>query len=47
MIGSVFQASYEQVDGGIVPTIRGSAHLSAEATLLIEEDDPFGWGIAP
>ena len=47
VIGSVFQASYEQADGGIVPTIRGSAHLSAEATLLIEEDDPFGWGIAP
>ncbi|MBR8131526.1 4-hydroxyproline epimerase [Burkholderia ambifaria] len=45
VIGSVFQASYAQADGGIVPTIRGSAHLSAEATLLIEEDDPFGWGI--
>ncbi|WP_175797159.1 4-hydroxyproline epimerase [Burkholderia ambifaria] len=45
VIGSVFQASYTQADGGIVPTIRGSAHLSAEATLLIEEDDPFGWGI--
>ncbi|RAA34915.1 hydroxyproline-2-epimerase, partial [Burkholderia multivorans] len=45
VIGSVFHASYVQADGGIVPTIRGSAHLSAEATLLIEDDDPFGWGI--
>lgn len=45
MIGSVFHASYALADGGIVPTIRGSAHLSAEATLLIDEDDPFGWGI--
>lgn len=45
VIGSVFHASYELADGGIVPTIRGSAHLSAEATLLIDEDDPFGWGI--
>lgn len=45
MIGSVFQASYVPAEGGIVPTIRGRAYLSAEATLLIEDDDPFGWGI--
>ena len=29
----------------IVPTLRGRAHMSAEATLLIEQDDPFAWGI--
>lgn len=45
VIGSVFQASYAPAEGGIVPTIRGRAYLSAEATLLIEDDDPFGWGI--
>lgn len=45
VIGSVFQASYVPAEGGIVPTIRGRAYLSAEATLLIEDDDPFGWGI--
>ncbi|VTL96840.1 proline racemase [Pseudomonas aeruginosa] len=31
--------------GRIVPTIRGRAHVSAEATLLLEDDDPFAWGI--
>jgi 4-hydroxyproline epimerase len=46
VIGSQFEASYENAEGGrIIPTIRGRAHLSAEATLLIEEDDPFAWGI--
>lgn len=46
VIGSQFEASYESADNGrIIPTIRGRAHLSAEATLLIEQDDPFAWGI--
>jgi 4-hydroxyproline epimerase len=46
VIGSQFEASYEAVDNGrIIPTIRGRAHLSADAQLLIEADDPFAWGI--
>jgi 4-hydroxyproline epimerase len=47
IIGSVFEASYQPAPlaGQILPTLRGRAHLSAEATLLIEDDDPFGWGI--
>lgn len=45
VIGSRFEASYELVDGRVVPTIRGRAHISAEATLLIDDDDLFGWGI--
>ena len=46
VIGSRFEASYEMADGKvIIPTLRGRAYISAEATLLIEEDDPFGWGI--
>ena len=45
-IGSQFETHYEHAEGGrIIPTIRGRAHLSAEATLLIEADDPFAWGI--
>jgi 4-hydroxyproline epimerase len=48
VIGSQFEASYEPGEAGqVIPTIRGRAHLSAEATLLIEDDDPFGWGIHP
>ncbi len=48
VIGSQFEGSYRwQDDGHIIPTIRGRAHLSAEATLLLEDDDPFAWGIRP
>ena len=43
--GSIFEASYEQEGDKIIPTLRGRAHMSAEATLLIEQDDPFGWGV--
>ncbi|MFC5697735.1 4-hydroxyproline epimerase [Pseudomonas sp. GCM10022186] len=46
IIGSQFEGRFEWLeDGRIVPTIRGRAHLSAEATLLLEDDDPFAWGI--
>jgi len=45
VIGSVFRASYERVGESVVPTIRGEACISAEATLLVEEADPFAWGI--
>ena len=50
VIGSQFEAYYEIDDelgaGQIVPTIRGRAHICAEATLLLADDDPFAWGIA-
>lgn len=45
VIGSTFQASYEQAGERIIPTLRGSAHVCAEATLLISDADPFAWGI--
>ncbi len=45
VIGSVFEAWYEMHEASIVPTIRGQAFISAEATLLIAPDDPFGWGL--
>lgn len=46
VIGSVFEAWWEPGEAGqVIPTLRGRAHLSAEATLLIEDDDPFAWGI--
>ncbi|WP_259759175.1 4-hydroxyproline epimerase [Pseudomonas sp. GCEP-101] len=51
VIGSQFEGRFEWVGepsaGRIVPTIRGRANISAEATLLLEEDDPFAWGIRP
>ena len=49
VIGSRFEASYSLQEGlkpgHVVPTIKGRAYISAEATLLIADDDPFGWGI--
>lgn len=45
VIGSVFEAWYEPAGPHIVPTIRGQAFISAEATLLIDPADPFGWGL--
>jgi len=47
IIGSRFEASYERVDGGheVIPTIRGRAHVCAEARLLVDDADPFAWGI--
>ncbi len=45
IIGSQFEASYAMVGDQLIPTLRGRAFMSAEATLLIEPNDPFGWGI--
>lgn len=45
IIGSVFEASYQLENHHIIPTIKGRAHMSAEADLLIDETDPFAWGI--
>jgi 4-hydroxyproline epimerase len=45
VIGSRFEASYAMEVGKVIPTLRGRAYISAEATLLIEDEDPFGWGI--
>jgi 4-hydroxyproline epimerase len=45
LIGSVFEGSI-QIDGDrVLPRIRGSAYVCAEATLLIDPRDPFALGI--
>jgi proline racemase len=33
------------VKGEIAPVITGTASVNAEATLLLDERDPFCWGI--
>ena len=45
IIGSQFEASYAMEGNHLIPTLRGRAFMSAEATLLIDSNDPFGWGI--
>ena len=46
MLGSVFEARYRRDgDGAVLPTITGTAHVTAESTLLVDDGDPFAWGI--
>jgi 4-hydroxyproline epimerase len=49
IVGTVFEAKYEVIPddprGAIIPTILGRAHVNAECTLLLDETDPFCWGI--
>jgi 4-hydroxyproline epimerase len=45
IVGSVFEASYVRQGECVVPRIRGSAFVNAEATLLLDPGDPFEWGI--
>ena len=45
IIGSVFEGSYQNVADGIVPTIRGRAHVTAQTTCVISDDDPFRFGV--
>lgn len=46
IIGSVFEGTYEPApDGGVYPTITGSAFVNAEATLILNPADPFCAGI--
>ncbi|MDQ0740271.1 4-hydroxyproline epimerase [Pseudomonas sp. W4I3] len=43
--GSQFQARYEWDGERVRPFITGRAHMTADSTLLIDEQDPFAWGI--
>jgi 4-hydroxyproline epimerase len=48
LVGSTFEASYQWRDhskGEIVPTITGTAHVTGEAMLRLDPNDPFCWGI--
>src|SRR5436190_6066128 len=45
IIGSRFTASYKREREKIRPIITGSAFITGEATLLLDENDPFCWGI--
>ncbi len=48
LIGSLFVGSYETAPNNkILPTIRGTAYITAEATLILQPDDPFRVGIRP
>jgi 4-hydroxyproline epimerase len=46
IIGTVFDGSVNVVDGAVVPTIRSTAHVTAESMLIVDERDPLCWGLS-
>jgi proline racemase len=45
IVGSVFEGSVRVVDTVVHPSIKGSAFITAEADLIIDDRDPFAMGI--
>jgi 4-hydroxyproline epimerase len=46
ILGSVFEGRYEPAaDGKVIPTVTGRAWVTAEATLILQDGDPFRDGI--
>ncbi|MCF4996591.1 4-hydroxyproline epimerase [Pseudomonas syringae] len=43
--GSRFECRFEWEGERVRPFITGRAYMTADATLLIDEEDPFAWGI--
>jgi 4-hydroxyproline epimerase len=47
IVGSVFEGSFRGAGERILPSIKGSAYITSEATLLLDPRDPFQKGIRP
>ena len=45
ILGSVFRGYVEVKEGRVFPFIRGAAHVTAQGSLIIDDRDPFAWGI--
>ncbi|MBI3417148.1 MAG: proline racemase family protein [Verrucomicrobia bacterium] len=48
ILGSTFTGSFrweDEATGRILPSVTGTAFVTGEATLLLDENDPFCWGI--
>ncbi|MCU0238259.1 MAG: proline racemase family protein [Pyrinomonadaceae bacterium] len=45
IIGSVFEGKVTIADGKIIPQIRGNAFITADNELILDENDPFRYGI--
>ena len=48
ILGSQFTGKFRWLNralGEVIPIITGTAHINAESTLLLAENDPFCWGI--
>jgi len=48
ILGSKFTGKFQWLNrerGEVLPTITGTAYVTAESTLLLNDNDPFCWGI--
>jgi len=45
IVGSVFEGTVSVKDGQLYPEITGTAYVNAEADLILDENDPFCYGI--
>jgi 4-hydroxyproline epimerase len=45
IIGTYFDATGTTVDGKVIPEVRGTAYVNAEATLIVDDADPLAMGI--
>jgi 4-hydroxyproline epimerase len=45
ILGTVFEGSYQIENGQVIPSITGSAFVTAEGRLILNPDDPFRAGI--
>jgi 4-hydroxyproline epimerase len=45
IVGSIFEGSVRVAGGQVIPRITGSAHVTAEARLILDPSDPFRTGI--
>jgi 4-hydroxyproline epimerase len=47
IIGSTFTGRYRRRGKEVIPTITGTAYVTGQTTLILDEADPFCWGIRP
>ncbi|MCH9687049.1 MAG: proline racemase family protein, partial [Deltaproteobacteria bacterium] len=45
VIGSMFEGRVRKTARGVVPIISGGVWITGEATLIVEDDDPYAEGI--
>jgi len=45
ILGTIFEGSYQQREGNLIPSISGTAFITAESQLLLSPGDPFLAGI--
>lgn len=46
IIGTMFDGSVSIANGTVLPVIRSTAHVTSESTLIMDERDPYCWGLS-